>query len=80
MFAFILCLCCPVQVAALRRADHSSKESYQLSISVRLRNLIKRRPRPNRAVAQYKKKNKINELEELNAYIYGPHNCTSAPT
>jgi hypothetical protein len=34
-----------VQVAALRRADHSSKESYQLSRSVRLRNLIKRRPR-----------------------------------
>jgi hypothetical protein len=31
----------------LRRADHSSKESYQLSISVRLRNLIKRRPRPD---------------------------------
>jgi hypothetical protein len=30
-----------VQVAALRRADHSSKESYQLSISVRLRNLIR---------------------------------------
>jgi hypothetical protein len=26
---------------ALRRADHSSKESYQLSISVRLRNLIR---------------------------------------
>jgi hypothetical protein len=28
--AFILCLCCPVQVPALRRADHPSKESYQL--------------------------------------------------
>jgi hypothetical protein len=28
--AFILCLCCPEQVAALRRADHSSKESYRL--------------------------------------------------
>jgi hypothetical protein len=25
-------LCCPVQVEALRRADHPSKESYQLSI------------------------------------------------
>jgi hypothetical protein len=24
-------LCCPVQVEALRRADHPSKESYQLS-------------------------------------------------
>jgi hypothetical protein len=36
-----------VQVAALRRADHSSKESYQPSISVRLRNLITRRPRPD---------------------------------
>jgi hypothetical protein len=31
MFAFILCLCCPVKVAALRRADQPSKESYQLS-------------------------------------------------
>jgi hypothetical protein len=41
MFAFILCLCCPVEVAALRRADHSSKESYKLSISVRLRNLAR---------------------------------------
>jgi hypothetical protein len=30
-----------VYVAALRRADHPSKESYQLSISVRLRNLIR---------------------------------------
>jgi hypothetical protein len=32
--AFILCLCCPVQVTAMLRADHSSKESYRL----RLRN------------------------------------------
>jgi hypothetical protein len=24
-------LCCPVQVEALRRADHSSKESYHMS-------------------------------------------------
>jgi hypothetical protein len=31
----------------LRRAGHSSKESYQLSISVRLKNPIKRRPRPD---------------------------------
>jgi hypothetical protein len=30
----LFCLCCPVKVAALRRADHPSKESYQLSISV----------------------------------------------
>jgi hypothetical protein len=27
---FIRCLCCPVYVAALRRADHSSQESYWL--------------------------------------------------
>jgi hypothetical protein len=26
--AFILCLCCPVQVTALRRADPPPKESY----------------------------------------------------
>jgi hypothetical protein len=25
-----LCLCCPVQVAALRRTDNTSKESYRL--------------------------------------------------
>jgi hypothetical protein len=30
MFAFILCLYSPVYVAALRRADPSSKESYRL--------------------------------------------------
>jgi hypothetical protein len=29
--SFILCLCCPVQVANLRRADPPSKESYRLS-------------------------------------------------
>jgi hypothetical protein len=29
------------EVAALRRAYNSSKESYQLSISVRLRNLVR---------------------------------------
>jgi hypothetical protein len=28
--AFILCLCCPVYVTALRGADYSSKESYRL--------------------------------------------------
>jgi hypothetical protein len=33
-------------IAASRRAHHSSKEPYQLSISVTLRNPIKRRPRP----------------------------------
>jgi hypothetical protein len=27
-----LFLCCPVQVAAFDRANHSSKESYRLSI------------------------------------------------
>jgi hypothetical protein len=34
----------PCVGSGLARADHSSKESYQLSISVGLRNLIKRRP------------------------------------
>jgi hypothetical protein len=27
----LFCLCCPVQVAALRRADPLSKESYRVS-------------------------------------------------
>jgi hypothetical protein len=35
LFAFTLCLCCSVQVAALRRADHPSKESYGLSMRLR---------------------------------------------
>jgi hypothetical protein len=39
---FILCLYCPMYVAALRRADHSSKESYRLSI--RLRNWSETKP------------------------------------
>jgi hypothetical protein len=30
MFAFILRLCCPMLVVALRRADPLSKESYRL--------------------------------------------------
>jgi hypothetical protein len=35
MFAFILCLCCSVYVAALRRADTPPKVSYRLSIRLR---------------------------------------------
>jgi hypothetical protein len=33
--AFILCLCCPVQVAALRPADPPSKESWDLKTEVK---------------------------------------------
>jgi hypothetical protein len=32
-------LCCPVWVEALRRADHPSKESYQLSIDSQVKTL-----------------------------------------
>jgi hypothetical protein len=32
--AFILCLCYPVYVAALRRADHPSKASYRQPIKI----------------------------------------------
>jgi hypothetical protein len=32
---FILYLCCPLQVAASRRADPLSKESYRLSIIIK---------------------------------------------
>jgi hypothetical protein len=42
----------------LRRADHSSKESYQLSISVRLRNLIRGGQGPIWPAAPYKKEKK----------------------
>jgi hypothetical protein len=40
----------------LRRADHSSKEFYQSSIRVRLRNLIREGQGPIWAAAPYKKK------------------------
>jgi hypothetical protein len=40
MSAFSLYLCCPVLVAALRRADHSSKECYQPSIKFTISELI----------------------------------------
>jgi hypothetical protein len=33
MSAFLLCLCCPVHVAALRQADPPSKEPYRLCIT-----------------------------------------------
>jgi hypothetical protein len=48
----------------LRRADHSSKESYQLSISVRLRNLIRGGQGPIWAGAPYKKRSRAL-LEKL---------------
>jgi hypothetical protein len=31
MSPIILCLCCPMQIAALRRTDPPSKESYRVS-------------------------------------------------
>jgi hypothetical protein len=40
--AFLLCLCCPVYVAALRRADPPTKESYRLVYVIR--NFKKQRP------------------------------------
>jgi hypothetical protein len=55
--AFILCLCCPVYVAALRRADHSSKESYQLSIKCKITEPHKEEAKArHEAAAPYKKK------------------------
>jgi hypothetical protein len=49
---------------AFRRADHSSKESYQLSISVRLRNLIRGGQGPIWARALLKKKKKKKKKDE----------------
>jgi hypothetical protein len=37
MFAFILCLCCPVEVAAFQWGDPPSKESYRLSKNKKLK-------------------------------------------
>jgi hypothetical protein len=54
---------------ALRQADHSSKESYQPSISVKLRNLIRKGQGPIWAAAPHKKKNNNQEgLNEQNMY------------
>jgi hypothetical protein len=54
----LFCVCVVLCIAALRRADHSSKESYQMSISVRLRNLIRGGQGPKWAGAPLKKKYK----------------------
>jgi hypothetical protein len=62
----LFCLCCPVKVAALRRADHSSKESYQLSISIRLRNLIRRGQGPIWARGPLKKKKNLQSTRQIN--------------
>jgi hypothetical protein len=50
----------------LRRAAHSFKESYQPSISVRLRNLIKRRPRPDMGCSaiEEEEEEEVEEEEE----------------
>jgi hypothetical protein len=53
----------------LRRADHSSTESYQRSISVRLRNLIKRRPRLDmgwRVIEEKEEEEIFKKLSERN--------------
>jgi hypothetical protein len=63
----LFCFRCPVLVAALRRADHSSKESCQLSISVRLRNLI-RGLGPTWAVAPLNNNNNNNN----NVFVCSP--------
>jgi hypothetical protein len=46
MSALIRYLCCPMKVAALRWADHTSKESSQLSIRFMISELILNRNRP----------------------------------
>jgi hypothetical protein len=51
---------------ALRRADHSSKESYHLSISVRLRNLIRGGQGPTWAAEPLEKE----EEEVLSDYLH----------
>jgi hypothetical protein len=54
-----------VYVAALRRADYPSKESYQPSISVRLRNLIRGGQGPIWVASPLKKKKKKKKKESL---------------
>jgi hypothetical protein len=47
LYAFILCLCCPMLVAALRRVYHSSKESYRLCKKIITE--LKKRPGPSKS-------------------------------
>jgi hypothetical protein len=58
----LFCLYCPVYVAALRLADHSFKESYQLSVSVRLRNLLRGGLGPTGAGEPLKKKKHSSKM------------------
>jgi hypothetical protein len=51
----------------LRRADHSSKESYQLSISVRLRNLIRGGQGPIWAAAPLEEEQEEEEYKPIEA-------------
>jgi hypothetical protein len=46
-----------------------SKESYQSSLSVRLRNPIKRRPRPEMGCSAIKKKKKKKKKKKM-VYIF----------
>jgi hypothetical protein len=54
MSAFILCLSSPLQVAALRRADPPSKESYRLSTRFTIIELILNGNRPDSLIRQGK--------------------------
>jgi hypothetical protein len=73
MCTFILCLCCLTQVEVLRRADHSSKESYRVCLN-RFRNPIGR-PRPDSGLLRHRKKtnNYDNDISIKLQIIKGTH-------
>jgi hypothetical protein len=52
MSEFILCLCSPVKVTALRRAGHPPKESYRLSIRFVISSLILNGDKPDSLILQ----------------------------
>jgi hypothetical protein len=52
----VYCLCCPVLVAALWRADPPSRESYRLSIRVIISELILNRNRPESLICQHRRR------------------------
>jgi hypothetical protein len=69
--AFVLCLCCPVYVAALRRANPPSKESYQLSTRSIFSELILNGNTPESQIRQGRRRILIYKKEVIPGSYFG---------